>query len=55
MNGVLFLFLTNASFSNMFAVLNTFPLEIPIFIREHQSGMYSVATYYLSKVLIDVN
>lgn len=54
MNGVLFLFLTNASFSNMFAVLNTFPLEIPIFIREHQSGMYSVATYYLSKILIDV-
>jgi hypothetical protein len=53
-NGVLFLLLTNTSFSNMFAVLNTFPAEIPIFLREHQNGMYMVITYYLSKIFIDV-
>lgn len=32
-NGVLFLLITNASFSNLFGVLNSFPAEIPIFIR----------------------
>lgn len=54
MNGVLFLFITNTSFSNMFAVINAFTAEIPIFIREHQNGMYSVLAYYLSKFFVDV-
>jgi len=44
----------NQSFSNMFAVLNSFPAELPIFIREHQNGMYMVLPYYLSKIFIDV-
>jgi len=54
MNGILFLLLTNTSFSNMFPVINAFTVEIPIFIREHQNGMYSVFSYYLSKFLVDV-
>ena len=74
--GVLFLMITNTSFSNMFAVLNvksnlffkvlwcdklkksfflkSFPAELPIFIREHQNGMYMVLPYYLAKIFIDV-
>ncbi|CAF1125996.1 unnamed protein product, partial [Brachionus calyciflorus] len=39
-NGVLFLIITNASFSNMFGVLNSFPAELPIFYRDHQNSMY---------------
>ena len=54
-NGVLFLLLTNSSFSNIFGVVNTFPAEIPIFIREHGNSMYRVVNYYLSKFIIEVN
>nr|QUF59469.1 ATP-binding cassette transporter Abcg-like5 [Brachionus angularis] len=54
MNGIMFLFLTNMSFTNMFSVLNTFPAEIPIFLREHQNGMYSVISYYLAKIITDL-
>ena len=53
-NGVLFLFITNNSFSNMFPVINSFPPEIPIFLREHQAGMYRVINYYFSKVISEV-
>lgn len=54
-NGVLFLLLTNSSFSNIFGVVNTFPAEIPIFIREHGNSMYRIVNYYLSKFIIEVN
>ncbi|XP_071156888.1 protein white-like [Mytilus edulis] len=53
-NGVLFLLLTNMSFANMFAILNTFPTELPIFLREHGSGLYRVDTYYLSKSITEL-
>nr|UOU03360.1 ATP-binding cassette subfamily G-like 10 [Brachionus rubens] len=51
---LLFLCESNNSFGSLFAVVNTFPAEIPIFIREHQNRMYRVISYYLSKVLIDL-
>ena len=54
MNGVLFLLLINNSMTNAILIVNTFPAEVPIFIREHQNGVYSVISYYLSKTLIDV-
>nr|UOU03355.1 ATP-binding cassette subfamily G-like 5 [Brachionus rubens] len=54
MNGIMFLFLTNTSFSNMFSVINSFPVEIPIFMREHQNGMYMVFPYYMAKVIVDL-
>ena len=53
-NGVLFLCLTNNSFSSLVVVLNTFPAEIPLFIREHQNRMYRLISYYMSKVIIEV-
>jgi len=53
-NGLLFLLLTNASFSNMFSVINSFPAEIPILMREHKNGMYMILPYYLSKILVDL-
>jgi Na+/H+-dicarboxylate symporter len=53
-NGVLFLLITNASFGNLFGVINTFPTEIPIFLREEKNRMYRVINYYLSKFIIEV-
>lgn len=48
-NGVLFLLLMNMTFSNVFGVLNSFPLETPIFLREYGIGLYRVDVYFLCK------
>ncbi|XP_053373342.1 protein white-like [Mercenaria mercenaria] len=48
-NGVLFLLLMNMTFSNVFGVLNAFPLETPIFFREYGIGLYRVDIYFLCK------
>jgi hypothetical protein len=53
-NSVLFLCITNSSFSNLFGVINTFPAEIPIFLREHQNRMYRVFNYYFAKTIVEV-
>ncbi len=54
-NGVLFLLVTNTTFSNLFPVLTSFPFLIPIFLREHKNGMYNVFNFYMSKTLVDVS
>ncbi|CAL1533116.1 unnamed protein product [Lymnaea stagnalis] len=53
-NGAIFLLITNTSFSNMFAVVNSFPLELAIFLREYGTGLYRVDSYYLTKTLSEV-
>ena len=52
-NGALFLLLTNMSFSNMFAVVNVFCMEVPIFLREHFNGMYRTDVYFLCKQIAE--
>ncbi|XP_060604434.1 protein white-like, partial [Ruditapes philippinarum] len=52
-NGVLFLMITNMTFTNVFGVLNSFPLETPIFLREYGVGLYRVDVYFLSKCLAE--
>ncbi|XP_041366799.1 protein white-like [Gigantopelta aegis] len=52
-NGALFLMITNQSFTSLFAVLNTFPIEIAVFLREYGSGLYRVDVYYIAKVLAE--
>lgn len=37
-----------------FSFIKTFPLEIPIFMRDHQNGMYRVLAYYVAKIFTDV-
>jgi len=54
LNGALFVLVTNMSFSNVFAVVNVFCVEIPIFLKEHLSGMYRVDAYFLAKQLVDL-
>ncbi|XP_053213007.1 protein white-like isoform X1 [Panonychus citri] len=53
-NGALFILLANVTFTNVFAVVNTFCLELPIFIREYGNGLYSIAVYFLSKLLAEL-
>ncbi|XP_064613725.1 protein white-like [Liolophura sinensis] len=54
LNGALFLIITNMSFSNMFAVINSFPMELPIFMREHGSRLYRVDVYFISKTIAEL-
>ncbi|XP_060528288.1 ABC transporter G family member 5-like [Cylas formicarius] len=53
-NGVLFIFLTNMTFQNVFAVISVFSSELPIFLREHRNGMYRTEVYFLGKTLADI-
>ncbi|KAJ4431107.1 hypothetical protein ANN_19702, partial [Periplaneta americana] len=53
-NGALFIFLTNMTFQNVFAVINVFCAEMPVFMREHFNGMYRVDIYFLCKTLAEV-
>ncbi|XP_037032823.1 protein white [Bradysia coprophila] len=53
-NGALFLFLTNMTFQNLFAVINVFCAELPIFLRESRSRLYSTDTYFLGKTLAEL-
>ncbi len=53
-NSVLFLAITNSTFSNCIPVLKSFSSELPIFLREYKNGMYRVIIYYLAKFLNEV-
>ncbi|CAH1154007.1 unnamed protein product [Phaedon cochleariae] len=53
-NGVLFIFLTNMTFQNVYAVINVFCSELPIFLREQRNGMYRTDVYFLSKTLAEL-
>ncbi|KAF7270964.1 hypothetical protein GWI33_016096 [Rhynchophorus ferrugineus] len=53
-NGVLFIFLTNLTFQNVFAVINVFSAELPLFLREHKNGMYRTDVYFLGKTIAEI-
>nr|XP_012233125.1 PREDICTED: protein white isoform X1 [Linepithema humile] len=52
-NGALFIFLTNMTFQNVFAVINVFCAELPIFLREQRNGMYRTDVYFICKTLAE--
>lgn len=54
LNGVIFLLITNSSFPYVLSVINSFPSEIPIFLKEHGNAMYRVINYYLAKTTIEI-
>ena len=37
-----------------FFAFKSFPVELPIFLRDYENGMYRVLTYYASKLITDV-
>uniref|UniRef100_A0A914XPT6 ABC transporter domain-containing protein n=1 Tax=Plectus sambesii TaxID=2011161 RepID=A0A914XPT6_9BILA len=53
-NGILFQLVANMNFMFQFAVVEVFCLEMPIFMREHLSGIYRVDVYYLSKQIAEL-
>jgi hypothetical protein len=44
------MFVTENTFTSMYSTLVLFPLELPLFMREYRSGLYSTHLYYLSKM-----
>jgi len=53
-NGAIFLYLTNMTFQNVFAVINVFCVELPVFMRESRSRLYRTDTYFLGKTLAEL-
>mmetsp|Transcript_12778 Transcript_12778/g.44747 ORF Transcript_12778/g.44747 Transcript_12778/m.44747 type:complete len:720 (-) Transcript_12778:193-2352(-) len=53
-NGAIFFLLINQCMSAMFGVLQVFPLERPVFMREYESGMYDTGAYFLAKCVSDL-
>ncbi|XP_061185747.1 protein white-like [Saccostrea echinata] len=53
-NGVIFLLIISFTYNNLFPVLNVFPKEIPVFLREHGAGLYRVDVYYFSKMAVEI-
>lgn len=39
---------------NKSLTIQVFPIEVPIFLREYGTGLYSVAVYYMSKTITEV-
>nr|NP_001403473.1 protein white [Cimex lectularius] len=52
-NGAIFISLANTTFQNVFAVIDVFCAELPIFMRECTNGMYRSDVYFLSKTLAE--
>ncbi|XP_069162070.1 protein white [Procambarus clarkii] len=53
-SGVLFVFLTNMTFSNMFPVVTTFSGVMPLFLREHWNGLYRTDIFFLTRNLVEL-
>ena len=47
--GVLFFAVLNQAMLGTIGVLQTFPLEMPIFLREHSSATYGVSPYFIGR------
>lgn len=52
--GVFFFLVTSSSFSSLQGVIFVFPVELPVFLREHKNGMYRTDVYYLAKTLSEI-
>ncbi|KAK8742215.1 hypothetical protein OTU49_002182, partial [Cherax quadricarinatus] len=53
-SGVIFVFLTNMTFSNMFGVVTTFSAVMPLFLREHWNGLYRTDIYFITRNLAEL-
>ncbi|XP_055609215.1 protein scarlet isoform X2 [Uranotaenia lowii] len=49
--GILFIFVSENTFSPMYSVLSVFPETFPLFMRETKSGLYRTPQYYLANML----
>ncbi|XP_019559775.3 protein scarlet [Aedes albopictus] len=49
--GILFIFVSENTFSPMYSVLSVFPDTFPLFMRETKSGLYRTSQYYVANAL----
>lgn len=49
--GALFIFISENTFSPMYSVLSLFPQMFPLFLRETKSGLYNTAQYYIATII----
>lgn len=49
--GALFIFVSENTFTPMYSVLSVFPQTFPIFLRETKSGLYSTDQYYIANMV----
>lgn len=49
--GLLFIFVSENTFSPMYSVLSIFPQTFPLFLREIKSGLYTTDQYYLANLV----
>jgi hypothetical protein len=49
--GIIFLFVSENTFTPMYSVLSVFPQTFPILLREIKSGLYTTDQYYLANVV----
>ncbi|CAG0879458.1 unnamed protein product [Darwinula stevensoni] len=52
-NGAIFLFLISGNSMYLISLLNLFSEELPVFLKEHQSGMYRVDAYFTGKIVAE--
>uniref|UniRef100_T1K7T0 ABC transporter domain-containing protein n=1 Tax=Tetranychus urticae TaxID=32264 RepID=T1K7T0_TETUR len=52
--GALFMILINNTITPAVSVVNTFCHELPVFVREHNSGLYRVNVYFLCKTIAEL-
>lgn len=48
--GAVFILSVENVFMPMYSVLNLFPQEFPLFLREYNGGLYSLGVYYAAKI-----
>jgi ABC-type multidrug transport system ATPase subunit len=49
--GIIFLFVSENTFTPMYSTLSIFPQTFPIFLRELKSGLYTTDQYYLANAI----
>ncbi|KAK0406636.1 hypothetical protein QR680_018701 [Steinernema hermaphroditum] len=49
MNGALFYLVAELTYSTLFGILTFLPADYPILVREYHDGLYSVASYYMTR------
>lgn len=49
--GAIFLIVTENTFTPMYSILDDFPRNYPLFLREYKSGLYSAPIYFLSRIM----
>lgn len=49
--GIIFLFVSENTFTPMYSTLSIFPQTFPIFLREFKSGLYTTDRYYIANAI----